>query len=88
MKRSTLLRVGALAALGTLAFPTLPAIGQAKQNFVDLQNFAAGEPDHIDPALTSTLTGAQVSVLMFDSLTDTDLNGTLVPAAADRKSVV
>jgi oligopeptide transport system substrate-binding protein len=84
LKRSTLLRVGALAALGTLAFPTLPAIGQAKQNFVDLQNFAAGEPDHIDPALTSTLTGAQVSVLMFDSLTDTDFNGTLVPAAATK----
>ncbi len=52
--------------------------------FVDLQNFAAGEADHIDPALTSTLTGAQVSVLMYDSLTDTDATGSLVPAAATK----
>jgi oligopeptide transport system substrate-binding protein len=66
---------------------TTPAAAETPADggvFVDLQNFAAGEADHIDPALTSTLTGAQVSVLMFDSLTDTDAAGALVPAAATK----
>ncbi len=86
MKRSTIIRAGVLVALGALALPATPAFSATtpKQNFVDLQNFAAGEPDHIDPALTSTLTGAQVAVLMYDSLTDTDFNGVLVPAAATK----
>jgi oligopeptide transport system substrate-binding protein len=91
--RSTHLRAGAAALLviGLAAGPAATAatkkpavkdLGGA--SFVDLQNFAAGEPDHIDPGTTSTLTGAQVAILMFDSLTDTDASGTLVPASASK----
>ena len=50
--------------------------------YVDCQLFAAGEPDHIDPALTSTLVGANVATMLYDGLTDTDANGKLIPAAA------
>ena len=84
--RPHLLRAGVLATAAVVSIGG--AAGAASKSsgpvFVDLQNFAAGEPDHIDPALTSTLTGAQVSVLMFDSLTDTDMEGKLVPAAATK----
>src|SRR5690349_20424924 len=38
--------------------------------FIDLQNFAPGAPAHIDPALTSELNGAQVAILLYDSLTE------------------
>jgi oligopeptide transport system substrate-binding protein len=40
--------------------------------FVDLQNFAPGAPAHIDPALASELSGAQVATLLYDSLTEYD----------------
>ena len=84
-QRSTLLAAGALAvAAGLLSSPAFAATKTSSKPFIDLQNFAAGEPDHIDPALTSTLTGAQISVLMFDSLTDTNTAGDLVPAAATK----
>ena len=90
--RSTKVRAGAAALLviGLAAGPAAHAATKKSTKnlggatFVDLQNFAAGEPDHIDPALASTLTGAQVSILMYDSLTDTDANGTLVPASASK----
>jgi len=87
MKRSTLLSAGAaaiaLALAGSAASTTAGAATKpAGAVFVDLQNFAAGEPDHIDPQLASVLTGAQVAVLMYDSLTDTDAAGNLVPASA------
>ena len=83
--RATLIAAGALAiTAGLIASPALAATKKKPVVFVDLQNFAAGEPDHIDPALTSTLNGAQVSILMFDSLTDTDGTGKLVPAAASK----
>ncbi len=86
MKRTTLVAGGAFLAL-TLGFSaTAVAQAQSKSVFVDLQNFAAGEPDHIDARTTSTLTGAQVSILMFDSLTDTDASGKLVPSAATKWS--
>jgi ABC-type transport system substrate-binding protein len=42
---------------------------------IDLQNFAQGEPDHIDPALAGVLQGAQISQLMYDGLTDFDFSG-------------
>ena len=85
--RTPLLAVGVAALAASLLAPSAMAAAKKKAAgpvFVDLQNFAAGEPDHIDPALASTLTGAQISVLMFDSLTDTDASGTLVPAAATK----
>ena len=83
-RHSLAIGVTALAVLAGVVPTATAATKKPKQVFIDLQNFAAGEPDHIDPGLTSTLTGAQVAVLMFDSLTDTDVNGTLVPAAATK----
>ena len=82
-RHSLAIGVTALAVLAGVV-PATAATKKPKQVFVDLQNFAAGEPDHIDPATTSTLTGAQVAVLMYDSLTDTNANGDLVPAAATK----
>jgi oligopeptide transport system substrate-binding protein len=85
MKRSIRIAAGsaiAAALVSTTVFTGTVAQAQANAVFVDLQNFAAGEPDHIDPRTTGTLTGAQVSILMFDSLTDTDAAGNLVPGAA------
>ena len=90
MKRSTLLSAGVAAlALTLTAGSSFGAAGAATKKsagpvFVDLQNFGAGEPDHIDPQLTSTLVGAQVAVLMYDSLTDTNAAGDLVPASASK----
>ena len=86
-QRSKFLTAGALVvAAGLLSSPVLAATKTSTKPFIDLQNFAAGEPDFIDPGLTSTLTGAQIAVLMFDSLTDTDAAGALVPAAATKWS--
>jgi oligopeptide transport system substrate-binding protein len=85
MRTRTTAALGAFAvAAGLLAVPATAATTSGGGTFVDLQNFAAGEPDHIDPGLTSTLTGAQVSVLMYDSLTDTNAAGALVPSAASK----
>jgi oligopeptide transport system substrate-binding protein len=83
--RATLIAAGALAiTAGLIAQPALAATKKKPIVFIDLQNFSAGEPDHIDPALTGTLAGAQVSIMMFDSLTDTNGAGDLVPAAASK----
>lgn len=85
MRSRSLIVAGATALTISLAAgPALSATKTSGPTFVDLQNFAAGEPDHIDPGLTSTLTGAQVAVLMYDSLTDTDYDGKLIPAAATK----
>ena len=52
---------------------------------VDLQNFgSSGEPDHIDPALSSTVQGSQPGQLIFDGLTETDYKtGELKPMVAE-----
>jgi ABC-type transport system substrate-binding protein len=52
---------------------------------VDLQNFATGgEPDHIDPALASTVQGSQPGQLLFEGLTKADYaTGELKPAVAE-----
>ena len=56
--RPTLIAAGAVAlAASLIALPTAHAATAPGGTFVDLQNFAAGEPDHIDPNLTSTLVG-------------------------------
>lgn len=56
-------------------------------SIVDLQNFAQGEPDHIDPALASTIQGSQPGQLIFDGLTETDYQtGKIVPNVAERWS--
>jgi oligopeptide transport system substrate-binding protein len=57
-------------------------------NLVDLQNFgSSGEPDHIDPALSSTVQGSQPGQLLFDGLTETDYKtGELKPMVAQEWS--
>lgn len=54
---------------------------------VDLQDLSAGEPDHIDPATADTLQGAQIPVLLYNGLTDTDYDGKIVPALAEKWDV-
>ncbi len=83
-RHSLAIGVTAIAVLAGVVPTATAATKKPKQVMVDLQRFAAGEPDHIDPGITSTLDGAQIAVLMYDSLTDTDVNGTLVPAAATK----
>ena len=46
--------------------------GPAGGELVDLQNFAQGDPDHIDPGLAGVLQGAQIAQLTFDGLTEWD----------------
>jgi peptide/nickel transport system substrate-binding protein/oligopeptide transport system substrate-binding protein len=51
---------------------------------IDLQNFSQGNPDHIDPALSSTIQGSQPGQLLFDGLTETNYEtGELVPMVAE-----
>ena len=52
---------------------------------VDLQNFgSSGEPDHIDPALSTTVQGSQPGQLIWDGLTETDYRtGELKPMVAE-----
>ena len=53
---------------------------------VDLQNFApTGDPEHIDPALATTVQSAQPGHLLWDGLTETDYRtGELKPMVAER----
>ncbi len=54
---------------------------------VDVYNLAGGPPDHIDPGLTGSLEGAQVTALLFDGLTAIDPASSQVVAwAADEFS--
>jgi ABC-type transport system substrate-binding protein len=61
--------------------------GGSPDTLVDLQNFSAGEPDHIDPATADTLQGAQIPVLLYDGLTDTDYDGKVIPKVAESWTV-
>lgn len=57
---------------------------RAGGDFIDLQNFSVGEPDHIDPALADTLQASQVSELLFDGLTMNDFEtGETIPGVAE-----
>jgi len=58
--------------------------GGDPDTLVDLQNFSAGEIDHIDPATADTVQGAQIPVLMYDGLTDTDYDGKVIPKVAEK----
>ena len=81
-KRSTAI----LAALALAVGGNVVAAHAAAPTYIDCQLFAAGEPDHIDPALTSTLVGANVATMLFDGLTDTDANGNLYGEVASKWS--
>ena len=77
--------VAVLAAVGLAVGGTVVSAHAATAPaFIDCQLFAAGEPDHIDPALTSTLVGANVATMLFDGLTDTDANGNLYGEVASK----
>lgn len=49
-----------------------PADAPAGATLIDLQNFSAGDPDHIDPALAGVLQGIQIGTLLYDGLTEFD----------------
>jgi oligopeptide transport system substrate-binding protein len=51
-----------------------PAAGDPVQGgtLVDIQNFSTGPQDHLDPAQASVLQGAQLSILLYDGLTEYD----------------
>ena len=77
--------VAVLAAVGLAVGGTVVSAHAATAPaYIDCQLFAAGEPDHIDPALTSTLVGANVATMLFDGLTDTDANGNLYGEVASK----
>ena len=70
--------VAVIAAVGLAVGGTIVSAHAATApTYIDCYLFAAGEPDHIDPALTSTLVGANVATMLFDGLTDTDAAGNL-----------
>ena len=53
-------------------------------DLVDLQNFAQGEPDHIDPGLAGVIQGSQITQLVWDGLTENDYKtGELKPMVAE-----
>ena len=70
----------ALAVGGTVA----TTAHAAAPTFIDCYQYSAGEPDHIDPALTSTLAGASVATMLYDGLTDTAADGSLQPEVATK----
>jgi oligopeptide transport system substrate-binding protein len=50
----------------------------------DLQNFASGEPQHLDPGLSSSIQDSQPGQLIFDGLTENDYKtGELKPMVAE-----
>jgi len=83
--KSLSVRVVAVAAASMLVIGGATySANAASTTFIDCQLYAAGEPDHIDPALTSTLVGANVATMLFDGLTDTDANGNLYGEVASK----
>ena len=53
--------------------------GAAGGDFIDLQGFSFGSPDHIDPALADTFDSAQVSTLLYDGLVEYDFSDPTSP---------
>ena len=77
--------VAVLAAVGLAVGGTIVSAHAATApTYIDCQLFSAGEPDFIDPALTSTLVGANLATMLFDGLTDTDANGNLYGEVASK----
>jgi ABC-type transport system substrate-binding protein len=78
--------IGLAAGIGSLGQPNSPSPseeaggsgdeeevpGNPGGELVDLALFARGAPAHIDPALTTTLAGAQVANALYDTLTEVD----------------
>jgi ABC-type oligopeptide transport system substrate-binding subunit len=61
---------------------------QAGGDFVDLGTFVGDPPEHLDPALNSTLDAYQAINAMYDGLTDIDssdaANPEIVPDVAEK----
>ena len=77
--------VAVLAAVGLAVGGTIVSAHAATApTYIDCQLFSAGEPDFIDPALTSTLVGANLATMLFDGLTDTDAAGNLYGEVASK----
>ena len=58
--------------------------GSAGGDFIDLGTFVGDPPEHLDPALNSTLDSYQAINAMYDGLTDIDPeNGEIVPHVAE-----
>ena len=77
--------VALLAAVGLAVGGTIVSAHAATApTYIDCQLFSAGEPDFIDPALTSTLVGANLATMLFDGLTDTDAAGNLYGEVASK----
>lgn len=77
--------VALLAAIGLAVGGTIVSAHAATApTYIDCQLFSAGSPDFIDPALTSTLVGANVATMLFDGLTDTDAAGNLYGEVASK----
>ena len=78
-------RVFAALAATSIGFAGLMVPAKAATTtFTDCYLYSAGEPDFIDPHLSSTLAGANASIMLFDGLTETDESGKLVGAAAEK----
>ena len=64
-----------------------PAGGAAGGDFIDIGTFVGDPPEHLDPALNSTLDAYQVINAMYDGLTDIDTsdpdNPEIVPHVAE-----
>ena len=62
----------AVAAAGAAQASSAPAASGGGGELVDLGTFALGPPEHIDPALNTTLDAQQVINALYDGLTDID----------------
>ncbi len=58
--------------------------GSAGGDFIDLGTFVGDPPEHLDPALNSTLDSYQAINAMYDGISDIDPeNGDIVPHVAE-----
>ena len=78
----------AVAAAGAAQASSAPAASGGGGELVDLGTFALGPPEHLDPALNTTLDSQQVINALYDGLTAIDstdpANPKVVPAMASR----
>ena len=85
--RKITLKARGFAAVAAIALALTGLVVPAKAastTFTDCYLYSAGEPDFIDPALSSTLVGANLSTILYDGLTETDADGKLVGASAEK----
>jgi ABC-type transport system substrate-binding protein len=66
------------ASVAATKTPTEPPV--IGGTLVDLQNFASGPQDHLDPGQASVLQGAQISNLLYEGLTEYDYSDRDHPA--------